>query len=1266
MKNLFVFSLAFVLSIPWVSAQTSFEAKTLQWNDKSDYPNFKQCVYQTIEDTDIPMYVDRLNVPNAAYRLEIISSSYVPATNAPDGFSSAVEDVSTLKQYITYQKGKPILNVLLNPYRLNGVGQLEQLQSFRYRVVPTQTVNTKSRLKKAGSFASSSVLVSGDWFRFKISKDGLYKITGEQFTNLNIDVNSINLNTVKVFAHGGGMLPEVIEDERTDDLKEIALEIVDGDNNGILNTNDFIRFYAEGPSHWEYNGRNYKHFKNLYSDYAYVYLTIGGSAGKRIVAKGAGTGESSDTSINSYRHLVHHEVDEVNFIQSGREWYGNEFRVTPSQNFQHSFSEVRTDLPAYFSHRFAARSVGVGTSSNCKIRINQDLVYDQTLSWVAGDYDETFARIGVQNGASFSLTGNNVNINYSHVQFAPEGNAWIDYYSLEIPRTLTISGNQSTVLSGEAQAYSKVKYAFKPGAYTIWNVSDFSAAHEQRTASENSLNTAIVETNSKPTKFLLFQDGSEIKATFDSKVETQNLHQLSGYDYLIITKEIFKDQAIDLANFHESQYEQKAAVVLLKDIYNEFSAGKQDPVAIRDFIRMIYSRGQVSGKPLDNVLLLGDGSYDFKDRIDNNTNLVPTFQSRQSIEPVNSYSSDDFYAILDEPEGHYDESLRAEDLDIGIGRIPCRTVDQARTMVDKIKHYHDPSTFGDWQNRITFLGDDEDGNSHVIDSENASDWITGQSPVFNQDKIYLDAYEQQSFGSGEKYPDVNLAVTKSFERGNLIFNYLGHGGSSGMAHERVVTRDEIRGWNNYDMLPLMVTATCELSRFDDPAQDSPGELMLFNKRGGAMGLVTTMRLVRITLNTEISRRLWNNNILNLAKDHHYLGEIFIRTKNTSSLAVNQRNFSLLGDPGIELSIPDYTVSTTHINDVAVGSQNIDTFQAFSKMKIDGVILDDNGVFDSTFNGFVYPTVFDKFLTYRTLENDPESHETDYDLQNSVIYRGKVSVFSGKFSFQFVVPKDIAYQFGNGKISYFAENGAVDAHGYDQNILVGGSITQVADDQQGPDIELFMNDRNWVFGGTTDPNPMLICDVFDENGINTVGNGIGRDITAVLDAGTDNERIIVLNDFYQSKLDSYQEGEIQYQMEDLSPGKHTLKVRVWDVYNNVSEDNTEFIVAEESNLAINNLINFPNPFTGSTTFHFDHNKAGQGIDVLVQITTVSGRIVKSFTSSASSANGHFDNISWDGRDEFGDQLARGVYLYKVTVKSEDGQKAEKTQKLVILK
>ncbi|MBO6515078.1 MAG: type IX secretion system sortase PorU [Bacteroidia bacterium] len=1258
--------LVVIVLVPFIGfAQISGETISLKWHTKGYHESFLGCGFREIKNQVYPIYYDHLQIQNTAQRIELFNSVYVVDDNQYAARADYIKRQKTqINQFVTYEKGKPVLNIEVFPYRVSTSGQIEKLIRFQYKIKIVSQKENKQKLGKVSNFKDQSVLANGTWFKFKITQEGIHKITGEQLKNLSIDVANIDARTIKVFGHKGGMLSEIIEDERTDDLGQMAVELIDVNGNNRMDADDYIRFYAQPAGQWKLNANHFSFEKNLYSDNAFIYLTFDGSAAKKLTISPSGKGGPSQTTVDYFYQVVHRENDEVNFMQSGRIWYGDEFRVRTSQRYSHTFSNVRTDLQAHFSHRFAARTIG--TNSLLNLSLNGQSWHTKTFSTVSGDYDDTYGYITSKSG-NFEISNETVNINYEYNPNGGEGNAWIDYYTLEVPVALTLSGNQTIVRSKEGEDFSNVKYVFDDTGYNIWNVTNYFNSSLQEVYTENGKNTAILFSDKKQVDFVLFKDGSETKAEFVGKVQNQNLHGYKDNDFIIISHADFIEQSNRLAELHRNEYQQNVLVVDCNDIYNEFSAGKQDPTAIRDFIRMFYSRGQLSGNELEHVLLMGDGSYDYKNRIENNTNYIPTFQSRNTTNPTNSYSSDDFYAILDEAEGHYDVDLSVEGLDIGIGRIPCRNLDQAKTMVDKIIHYHDVASFGDWVNRVTLLGDDEDYGVHVKDSETAFSFVNDQEPVFNVNKIYLDAYEQQSFGSGEKYPDVNIAVTKSFERGTLVFNYIGHGGPSGMAHERVVTRPEIREWDNLDRLALMVTATCELSRFDDPAQDSPGELMLFNKNGGAIGLVTTMRLVRITLNRQISARIWDDNIVKVNGGVQFLGETFINSKNRSSMAVNLRNFSLLADPAMKLAIPEQEVVTTHINDSLMGRQIIDTLKAFSRIKISGEIRTLNGVLDSTFNGIVYPTVFDKFIDYQTLANDPDkSVPVDYQMQNSIVYRGKVSVVAGKFSFVFVVPKDISYHFGNAKISYFAENGSTTAAGYENNAIIGGSLSELVDDQTGPKVSLFMNDDSWVFGGTTDPSPTILCRVFDENGINTLGNGIGRDITAILDAGTKNEKTIILNEFYQAALDSYQEGEIKYNLEDLPMGKHTLKVRVWDVYNNVAEDNTEFFVVGDETLIINNLLNFPNPFTTNTEFHFDHNKAGQNIDVLIQIVTPTGRIVKSITTAIPQVDSHFDQITWNGKDEFGDQLARGVYLYKVTVKSEDGQTANASQKLVILK
>jgi hypothetical protein len=325
------------------------------------------------------------------------------------------------------------------------------------------------------------------------------------------------------------------------------------------------------------------------------------------------------------------------------------------------------------------------------------------------------------------------------------------------------------------------------------------------------------------------------------------------------------------------------------------------------------------------------------------------------------------------------------------------------------------------------------------------------------------------------------------------------------------------------------------------------------------------------------------------------------------------------------------------------------------VSIEGEVLTPSGAFDSTFNGTLYPTVYDKFLTYKTLGNDQESQPAEYKLQNSVLHRGKVSAINGKFSFSFVVPKDIAYQYGFGKISYYADNQERDAGGYFNDFYIGGTSKETAIDTTPPSIQLFMEDETFKFGDMVSNKPLLLAKVFDFNGINTVGNGIGRDITAILDRGTENEKLIILNDFYKSKLDSYQEGEIRFPMELLMEGRHTIHLKLWDVYNNSADAYTEFVVGNAKKPEIKTFISYPNPTEGAATFVFNHNLVGQTIQVSFEVMSLEGKIVYSESLKIENAEARVE-IADNGYNKLSG-LASGMYISKLTLK-------DVTNKLVV--
>ncbi|MEX2380557.1 MAG: type IX secretion system sortase PorU, partial [Vicingaceae bacterium] len=515
---------------------------------------------------------------------------------------------------------------------------------------------------------------------------------------------------------------------------------------------------------------------------------------------------------------------------------------------------------------------------------------------------------------------------------------------------------------------------------------------------------------------------------------------------------------------------------------------------------------------------------------------------------------------------------------------------------------------------------------------------------------------------------VNKAIDRAVLDGSFIVNYTGHGGETGWSANRVLDIPSILAWDNINRLAIFMTATCEFGRFDDPVRTSGGELVLLNPNGGGVALLTTTRLVFAFQNYNLNVSFYNRLLdRNPEGEYRRLGEIARRVKNDNSGSLNTRNFSLLGDPALKLAIPDYNVITESVNSkltISVDSANykVDTVNALSEVVVKGFVTDFWGEKLENFNGLVYPTVFDKKKTLKTLGNGGATPFT-YQTFDARIFKGKATVRNGEFEFKFVVPKDISYDLGKGRITYYSDNNYQTANGEFMDFVIGGSNDSSNADNNGPEIDLYLNDRSFVYGGITNDKPVLLADLSDELGLNTVGSGIGHDIIAIIDENTENT--FVLNDYYEANVDDYKSGEIRFPMEQLSEGKHTLTLKAWDVANNSSEKSIEFSVVNEKDIEIDNLVNYPNPFTTNTEFIFQHNQPGIPLDVKLEIFTVSGKLVKSFDQIIVNEGFLSRDIRWNGRDEYGDRIGKGVYLYKLKVRSGNGSTAEKIEKLVIL-
>ncbi|MEO6901742.1 MAG: type IX secretion system sortase PorU [Bacteroidia bacterium] len=1185
-----------------------------------------------------------------------------------------IESEVKIQATIFYHKKQASGFISFIPIRKNSAtGKYEKLLSLDILITPSYAINKNESIAARKIYKANSVLQNGNWFKIAVTADGIYKIPYAMLKKMGVKVDSINAKNIRIYGNGGGMLPRANSKPRIDDLEQMAI-YVEGENDGVFNTTDYVLFYGQGSTRWVYDSAscpNYKHITDLYSDSTYYFLTTDLGIGKRIQLQNSSSLPVT-TDVTGFDDYALHESDNINLIKSGSQWFGEYFANTTSYDFSFLFPYIDLTKPAVINTALAAQYYSFSPSYYSVTTPSGTNTFS-VKGVSTSDYD--YAATGA---SCFSFTPNDATIKVTVEKTTPKAFAWLDYIEVNARRKLTMDGNQMLFRDAESTGNGKVaRFNLTAGSIIqLWDVTDPTNVYLQALTTSGNLNQFVLPTDNLK-EFIAFTGLSYLTPTLCGKVVNQNLHAITNKQMVIVAYPDFYDEAMQLANIHEKEDNISTVVVTPQQIYNEFSSGAQDATAIRSFVKMMYDRAVTPTDLPRYLLLFGDGSYDNKTNNINNTNFIVTHQSDQSTSITTSYTSDDYFGLLDDTEGEFLVG-GGDAIDIGIGRFPVKTKAEAKVAVNKIITYmkkgippnvnnsaclnNNLSSFGDWRNMLCFVADDEDGVTHISQANTLADSMESLHKNYTVDKIYLDAYKQESTPGGQRYPTVNEAINQRLEKGCLVFNYTGHGGERGLAAEQVVTVPQINKWNNRNKLPLFFTATCEFSRYDNKDEVSAGEYVFLNPNGGAIALLTTVRLVYSQPNFELSQDFYKVAFTPVNGVMPRLGDlyVYIKIKNLSS---NSRNFSLLGDPALRLAYPKFDVITDSVNNKVVTSASSDTLKALSIVTVSGHI-ENNGAKLTSYNGILQPTVYDKPQQINTLMNDPNSGAYTFDLQKNVLYKGKVSVTNGFFKFTFIVPKDIAYKYGIGKISYYAENGNEDANGYYNKVVIGGYNDAAITDKVGPEINLYMNDNKFVYGGTTNENADLFATVKDDNGVNTVGNGIGHDITAILDANT--EKAVVLNDYYQADLNSYKSGTVRYPFKSLSKGSHTLNLKVWDVYNNSSESRTEFVVSESAELALTHVLNYPNPFTTRTQFYFEHNQCCQLLDVEIHIFTVSGKLVKKMSKYVHADGYRSDPIEWNGTDEYGEKIGKGVYIYRIKVKTAKGLTAEKYEKLVILR
>jgi len=1114
-------------------------------------------------------------------------------------------------------------------------------------------------LSAGNQVAQNSVLSSGTWYKFSVKNNGLYRIVFNDLVKMGINPAQVIPANIRVFGNGSGMVPESNGSARIDDLREISILVHDG-NDGKFDSTDYILFYGESPDSWKLNASThfYAHAKNLYSDVNFYYMTFDLGAGRRVTFK-----QSTDTAANNvsnrYDDITFHELDLVSVIKSGKRWYGEKFTKSNKRyDFDYSFPYIDSISPVRMKISVIGRS-----DVNSKFSIYRDGLKIDSLSIepVNLDLPGEYARLAEKNkNLLFPKSHFQISVEYSAPSDASAG--WLDYIEMQLSRNLYWTGTDFTFRDINSMGPGKItEFTMKKAknSITIWDITNMSDIRQLQTSLSGDNLKFRLKTDSLHTFFAF--DGSRYDTvSFVGKVANQNLHALQPKEMIIVVPPVFASEAQRLADFHRTHNNIEALIVSVPDIYNEFSCGRPDPGGIRDMIKMLYDR---SGSSVRYLLLFGDGSYDPKDRVPGNNNFVPSLESQESLSTTVSFVSDDFFGIMGQLEG-YDA---AGSIEIGVGRFPVNTIDQARTVVDKIINYsgNTDTICADWRNNIALACDEGERNYFVSNSEDLDRIIADKYPVLNVNKIYFDAYPMVQIPAGARFPEANKALNNAVEKGTLLINYIGHGGETGWSNRQVLTMADINSWTNSQRLPVFVTATCEFSRFDNPERFSAGEEIIVRPAGGGIAMFSTTRTTFAGTNQALDTSFFRHMMDRRDGRYIRMGELIMISKNNNQNNSYLRNFVLLGDPAQQMAFGQDEIVTTSINGKPLSPP--DTALGMSAVNVKGQVRDYLGTPLTSFNGVLTAKIFDKPTLYSTLGNTYGQYGGSYPqkflLQDHLMSRIKVPVKDGEFSFTFIVPKGVGLNFGKGKISYYAENGDTDAKGYTDQIIFGGRDNNVSPEAVGPSVRLFMDTRSFVSGGSTGTDPLLIADLYDTAGVNSVGFGIGHDLTGVLD---DNwSHALTLNDYYEPEPGSYTRGSLYYRLNGLAPGQHKYTLRAFDQYDNSTEQDIYFWVSSASPVSVQNVYCYPNPATTDTRFSFSPVSSPGGFTVTIDIYNLSGIRLKTISASYPESGITPITIPWDLTDGGGNKLFSGIYPFTVKFSGKDGSFVNTSGKIAII-
>lgn len=1227
----------------WVLDSTS--VSVIGFNE-AKYPN----------ENRLPYFNHRIECePSFAYSVKIENPVFIPLSSGEATFfeGSQIANSPLLTTDLLTTRGTRYLDINILPFA-NLDGKIQKLQSFDL-VISKQVQPKKVASSQLHTYSENSVLASGKFIKIKIDKSGVYKLTYD-------DLNSMGVNpaNVRIFGYGGAMLNQSFSVPKIDDLPEVAISMQKGAD-GIFNSGDYILFYAQGSVKWTYDSSRqlFIHQRNPYSDYGYYFVTSDAGIGKKITNKTIALPDNPTIqTIEEFNDYQGHEKDTYNLTNSGKEFFGERFNdANRSYSFNFSFPNVVKTNTTTMRIDVASSSA---SSSTFYLKLNQGQEKSLTVSKrTEGDsYEQAKAGNGTYN---FTPTSDNFVVDVSYSQPTATSVGYLNYIEINSRRQLLMSGSAMQFQNVDnlgMNIYNKYLLGNANSNVEIWDLTDQQNICKITTENvDNKL--SFTDLGSDLRTYLAIDPTAAAgfpKPEIVGQIQNQNIHAITPVDFVIITHPDFLEQAEKLAQAHREKDLLTVAVITTEQIYNEYSSGTPDATAYRWAVKRMYDTAIASGNTNDipkYLLLFGRGSFDNRNLIPSSgDNFVLTYQAENSLVTTLSYITDDYFGLLDDTEG---SNVPANWVDVGVGRFPVKTVQEATDVVNKTINYINNQGKGNWKNQLCYLADDGDGALHMKQADSIATMMTRLYPSYQINKIYLDAYVQEISASGETYPVAKSRFQNLLRSGLLLFDYTGHAGPAGLGNESILSVADVKTLSNKH-LPVFVGATCDFLQFDVKVV-SAGEHVLLNPLGGGIGILSAARPVYASQNLTLNK-LFNENLFKKINGKNpRIGDVLKEAKIKVGTEINKLSYVYMGDPAIMLNYPNtYKVVTSKINEsTTLGN---DTLRALSVATIEGHIADENSNKFENFNGIVQVVVYDKIQRITTLNNHNDGTMTYSDRPNT-LFSGKAEVKDGSFVISFMLPKDIKYNYGSGRINYYAQDtyNEYEAQGYFENFTIGGTSKDYSIEMDGPEADLYLNSSNFVSGDKVNETPLFMANISDVSGINTVGSGIGHDIMITVDQ--DPSQTYILNEYFEATANSYKSGVVSYKLPKLEDGKHTLTFRVWDLQNNSTTKTIDFEVEKGLTPQIFSISNFPNPVKVNTSIVVNHDRPETILNTTVEIFDLSGRKIWAFSQSSA------DNITWDLKTINGEKIVNGVYLYKVSIKTSDSDITSKTNKMLII-